>query len=149
MNSLLNVLLLRIKLTFRNKAIIILLFIIALIFVLLLKNLYMNIEESTEILIGFVDESNSDFSNQVKINLEKNDLICLYNTNINDGIKKIKKGELQLMMVIPFEVEEKIHAGEFKELFSLYYMNEDYFSPLIGELIIGGNAPGNFNYYCS
>lgn len=137
MNGLINIISLRLKLIYRNKAIRMLAAVIAILFATLIGSLYADVENSIKINIGYIDDSNSDFSREVLRNLHNNELLKPIETTLEMGIKKIKKGEIEALFVINSDVEEKLYEGDLDELVNLYYLSNNRLSPIIGDVFVG------------
>jgi ABC-type multidrug transport system permease subunit len=111
--------------------------VIAILFAALIGSLYSDAENSTKIKIGYVDYSNTEFSKEVIRNLHKNELLNPIETTFEKGTKKIKKGEIEALFVIKAEAEEMVYEGDFDELIELYYLSNNYLSPIIGDVFVG------------
>src|SRR5690554_1910396 len=116
MNNLMNILLLRLKLNFRNPAVKILLIIIIILFISLIGSLYANTEESMHVNIGYVNEGSSNLSKEIILNINNNDFLNPSKTSLEEGINEIEQGKIEALFIINAEIEDKVLAGDFDEL---------------------------------
>jgi len=137
MNTIWNVVNLRLKLIYRNLAIQLLTLVTVVLFSLLIGSLYAEIEESTKIKIGVVDESKTDFSIELVNNLHKNNFFETEETTIKKGIPMVNKGEITALFVIKEDVEDRVYEGDFDELIDLYFLSDNYLSPMVGDVFVG------------
>lgn len=137
MSTLWNVVNLRLKLIYRNIAIKLLIIVIVILFSFLIGSLYAEIEDSTKIQIGVVDESESKFSEELVNNLEKNELLKTNKTTIKKGLRMVNKGEITALFVIKADVEDRVYEGDFDELIDLYYLSNNHLSPMVGDIFVG------------
>lgn len=137
MNTIWNVVNLRLKLIYRNLAIRLLTLVTVVLFSTLIGSLYAEIEESTKIKIGVVDESRSDFSIELVNNLHKNNFFETEETTIKKGMPMVNNGEITALFVINEDVEDRVYEGEFDELIDLYFLSDNYLSPMVGDVFVG------------
>lgn len=137
MNKLINIILLRLKLIFRNPSIKVLMIAILAIFVALIGSLYANVENSINLKIAYVNEGDSNFSYEIIQNIYKNEFLEPVETTLEKGIQKIKKGEVEALFVIKADIEDKILDGKFDELIDFYYLLDNRLSPMIGDVFVG------------
>ncbi|PKM51039.1 MAG: hypothetical protein CVV02_08895 [Firmicutes bacterium HGW-Firmicutes-7] len=137
MSGLMNIIALRLKLIYRSSAIRMLTIVIALLFIALIGSLYADVENSTKIKIGYVDESNTKFSTEVVRNLHKNELLKPIETSLEKGAQLIKKGEIEALFVIKADAEKRVYEGEFDEIIGIYYLSNNHLAPIIGDVFVG------------
>lgn len=132
-----NLMTLRLRLIFRNMSIKILVILMLLIFGTLIGSLYQNEMSSTQIKMGYVDLSQSNFSRQVIKNIHGNELLDPVETTLKAGIDKVKNSEIEVLFVIKKDAEQKVIEGDFEELMDLYYISGNYLPPMIGDVVVG------------
>lgn len=134
---LLNIIGLRIRLIYRNKATLALTLLTMTAFIMLVGSLYENEDNSNKVPIAYVDMDNSEFSNEVIRNIQGNELLKATNTNLKEGIRKVKEGEIQVLFVIHDGAGKKVEKSDYNELIDLYYISDNYLPPMIGDVVVG------------
>lgn len=136
MNSLINIILLRLKLIFRNPAIKLLVAIIVILFITLIGSLYSNIEKNMQLNIGYINEGASNLSKEIILNINNNEFLNSNEITREEGIHGIKNGDIEAFFIIKADIEEKVLNGELNELIDIYYLHENRLSPMIGDVFV-------------
>lgn len=135
MNKLINILTLRLKLIYRDKATLTLAIIITIVMGLVIHNLYENVEISSKIPIVVVDEDNSTLSDKISNNLDNNDLLRVIKTNENKGIRMLKNGDVEAVFLLNKGIEDKIWDLDLDKIIKVYYISGNYMPLVLSDLI--------------
>jgi hypothetical protein len=135
MSRLINVIILRLKLIYRDKATLILAIVITILMGLIIHTLYENIDEGSKIPIVFVDEDNSTISNKLYNNLLSNELLRTVKTSYKEGIKMLKNGEVQVVFLFNKGSEDKIWNSQLDKLINIYYISGNHMPLVLSDIV--------------
>lgn len=125
------------KLMLKNKAVIIILAIISVLFLLLLKSFSTEINVKSNIPIGIIDEDRTDMSKTFVENCKKQEGIYVYDTTRENLEQKLYKNEITGYFVIKPGFQKNVEKGNVKKLIESYSYKSTSFSAIISDILAG------------
>jgi len=137
MDKMLNLLNLRLKIMFSHKSFWIIYALITFLVVILVSQLYNQVDQGVKIPVGIVDEDNSKFSEYVVDRLKENhfiDAVMLESASIESYVKEQK---VEAVYIIKENAEKKVVEGNLKSLIEVVYLDENYFTMMLTDILSG------------
>lgn len=125
------------KLMLKNKAVIIILAMISILFLLLLKSFSTEIDVKSNIPIGIADEDQTDVSKIFVENCKKQEGIYVYDVAREDLEQKLYKNEITGYFVIKPGFQENIEKGNIKNVIESYAYESTSFSGVVSDILAG------------
>lgn len=97
----------------------------------------MNKSNQMKMKIGYMDSSNSRFSKEILQDVYENEMLILEELEYSEGVRNVKKGDIEAFLIMPADLEERAFKGDLKKIIKLIYLSENSLAPMIGEIILG------------
>jgi hypothetical protein len=146
MRMIFNIVGVRLKMLNRNIGILLLNIFIAIILLAMIGSLYEESDSINRLKIAYVDECHNEFSRAIINNLNKSEVLLPFSVSFEEGIKLIKKGDIDVMFVINEDAMEKVKDKDYEDLASIYYLSRNFIGSMLGELI-GASFMREISFY--
>jgi len=132
-----NIINLRLRQIYEDKAILVLAIVITFIFAGLVSSIYQEVAQTVVLDVGVIDEDMTIFSKNVIENVNQHPLFSQTKVTYETGIKMLKNHDIELLYVINKGAMEQVDAGNYEGLIDLYFIGDNYLSPLLGDVLVG------------
>lgn len=137
MDKIFNLLNLRIRIMVKHWSFLMMYVLLCIVTIILVSQLYEELERGVEIPVGFVDHDNSRFSEYVIYEMADNPLVEVVMFEENEGLKAVKNQQVEVLYTIVEGAEEKTKKGDFDELFEMTYLEGNYFASMLSDIFSG------------
>lgn len=137
MYKMMNLLLLRLKIMFNHKSFWLIFILITLLVSILVSELFSQVEKGVKIPVGIVDLDKSDFSEYVIDQLSINDLIDIRVLDESSVDQLVKDQTVEAVYIITKGAEKKVIQGNIIKLIEVVYLDENYFTMMLTDILSG------------
>lgn len=141
MSRLLNIVNLRLRLIWRDKATITLAVIVILLMTAVAHTFYENIEEISKIPIAIVDEDNTELSIKIIENISNNDLLRVEIIEKYKALRLLKNNEVEAVFIFYRGFEEKVWGLEFEKIVGMKYITGNNMPVLLSDVVASDILP--------
>lgn len=133
----LNLLNVRLRIMMKHWSFIFMYIGLCVITVILVSQLYEEINQGVEIPVGFVDLDQTDFSRHVIEEMEGNPLIKVIVFEEAEGIRAVKNQSIEVLYTIQKDANENVRQGDFEDIFEMTYIDGNYFASMLSDIFSG------------
>lgn len=133
--------LLRMKILFKNRTLLIISLVLPFIFFNLLGMVFKNSDEFTKIPITIIDEDNTDVSKRIVENIKENELLKIIEASKEEAFGLLHDNRIEAIYVLKYNLKENILKEDIHEIIDIYYLEESIAGAALGDVVASEVLP--------